>query len=87
MTNWLSLQQVAVETDIDTVVLMGNTAAISTATAHDLTLGWPPHATVQLTGFTDPEWNASFSLLDAPNRKNFEIDATGLAAAVRQEKQ
>lgn len=74
------LSGVAVETDITAVVLTGTTAAIETATAHDLTLGWPPHASVQLTGFTDPQWNASFTLLDVPNRKNFDIDATGLVA-------
>jgi hypothetical protein len=77
---FVNLSGVAVETDIANLVLTGTTAAIETATPHDLTLGWPPHATVQLTGFTDPQWNASFTLLDVPNRKNFDIDATGLTA-------
>lgn len=77
---FVNLSGVAVETDITSVVLTGATAAIETATAHDLTLGWPPHASVELSGFTDPEWNASFTLLDVPNRRNFDIDATGLAA-------
>lgn len=76
---FVNLSGVAVETDIASVVNTGAVAAIETSTAHDLTLGWPPHASVQLTGFTDPQWNASFTLLDVSNRKNFDIDATGLA--------
>lgn len=76
------LSGVAVETDITSVVLVGDKAAIETATAHDLTLGWPPHETVQLTGFTDPEWNASFTLQDVRNRQNFNIDAKGLTAPI-----
>ncbi len=79
---FVNLSGVAVETDIASVVLAGNTASIETVTSHDLTLGWPPHASVQLTGFTDPQWNASFTLLDVPNRKNFDSDATGLAAPI-----
>lgn len=77
---FVNLSGVAVETDIVNAVLTGSIASIETATPHDLTLGWPPHKSVQLTGFTDPQWNASFTLLDVPNRKNFDIDATGLSA-------
>ncbi|MEE9159928.1 MAG: hypothetical protein V3U60_16275 [Gammaproteobacteria bacterium] len=77
---FVNLSGVAVETDIVNLVLTGGTAAIETATAHDLTLGWPPHATVELTGFTDSNFNASHALVDVPNRMNFDIDAAGLVA-------
>lgn len=70
---------VRIETAITTVTLVGDTATIETATNHDLTLGWPPHATVKLSGFTDANWNGEFTLTAVQNRRKFSIDASGLS--------
>ena len=74
------LTSVAIETPITAVTLTGNTATIETGADHDLTLGWPPHENVTLSGFTDSAWNDSFPLLSVPNRRKFTIDVTGLSA-------
>ena len=69
---------VRIDTVISTVTVTGSIAVIETATDHDLTLGWPPHATVTLSGFTDGAWNSSFTLLSVPNRRKFSIDIGAL---------
>lgn len=72
------ITNVAIDTAITTVTVTANIATVETATDHDLTLGWPPHATVTLSGFTDVSWNDSFPLLSVPNRRKFTIDIGAL---------
>lgn len=45
-----------------------------TAVNHDLTLG--EQETVTLSGFTDPNWNGTFTLQAVPNRKQFVVQST-----------
>ena len=72
------ITNVAIDTALTTVTVTGSMAVIETATDHDLTLGWPPHTTVSLSGFTDGAWNSSFALLSVPNRRKFSIDVGAL---------
>lgn len=76
------ITNVLIDTVILAVTLTGSKATIETATDHDLTLGWPPHTTVRLDGFTDTNWNNSFTLLEVNNRRKFVIDATSLVAPI-----
>lgn len=71
-----------IENVITTVTLVGNKAIIETAANHDLTKGFPPHEFVNLSGFTDNDWNDDFKLLEVKNRRQFTIDVEGIAAPV-----
>jgi hypothetical protein len=52
----------------------GNIVTITTAEEHDLTLNW--HSEVELHGFTDPDWNSTFQLVNVPDRTTFCIRTT-----------
>jgi hypothetical protein len=71
-----TLTDVATETAISAVSKSGLVFTFTTATDHDLTEGWPEHEFVELSGFTDPLWNGSFTLVDVPNRRTFKVQST-----------
>lgn len=49
-------------------------ASFTTENVNDLTLGWPPHEYIELTGFIETQWNGSHLLEDVTNRKNFKAN-------------
>ncbi len=68
----------AVETSIiDNPLNVGGFLSLETATNHDLTLGWPPHEEVTISGFTTGDYNGTFPLTAVPNRKNFTVNVGG----------
>lgn len=46
----------------------------TTGIDHDLTENW--HETIALSGFSDTDWNDSFTLLNSPNRRTFTVRST-----------
>lgn len=70
------LANVEVKTPITGVSKDGLLYTFTTSPAHDLTLTWPPHATITLSGFTDGAWNDTFTLKSSPNRNDFVIQST-----------
>lgn len=70
------LKDVLTETSINGVSQDGLVFTFTTATDHDLTLGWPEHEYITLDGFTDVDWNGSFKLLGVPNRRTFKVNST-----------
>lgn len=54
----------------------GGRVTFTTEIPHDLTLGWTPHRTVQISGFTNTNLNRSFDLIAVPNRRQFVINTT-----------
>jgi len=70
----MTVSDVGVETELASVSQDGLTFTFTTVTDHDLTLN--RHENVTLTGFTDSNWNDSFTLLDVPNRRAFKIQST-----------
>ena len=67
-----ALSNVVVETPISAESKSANTYTF-TATNHDLTFGWEDHETITMSGFTDGDWNDTFTLGGAPNRNTFTI--------------
>lgn len=70
------LKDVETQTGIDQVSQNGLVFTFYTATDHDLTYGWPEHATVKLQGFTDTAWNGFFTLVSVPNRRTFAVQSS-----------
>lgn len=70
------LRNATIETEISAVSQDGLVFTFTTDTDHDLTLNWAGHETVALTGFTDSDWNDSFTLIDVPNRRSFKVRST-----------
>lgn len=70
------LRDVVTETPINSVSQDGILFTFTTAADHDLTLGWPEHEYINLSGFTDPNWNSSFRLIRVPNRRTFCVQST-----------
>ena len=69
----VTLSGVQTLTAISGASLVGTTLTLTTGADHDLTLGWPEHANVTMSGFTNANLNGSFTLLASDNRRTFEI--------------
>jgi hypothetical protein len=72
----VTISDVGTNTPISAVSKDGLVVTFTTSEDHDLTENWPEHDTVALRGFTDGDWNDSFTLLDVPNRRNFSVRST-----------
>lgn len=72
----VTISEVQVKTGINSVSQDGLVFTFGTSSDHDLTEGWDEHSTVALTGFTDEDWNDSFSLVSVPNRRTFKVQST-----------
>jgi hypothetical protein len=62
-------------TPIDAVSKTGLNFDFVTDTDHDLTEGWPEHATIRLIGFTNPAWNTEHALVRVDSRNKFTIQS------------
>lgn len=80
--NAVTLSDVQSETPVLSVTQSGFNYTFETAIPHDLTYGWEEHTNVELSGFTDSNWNDSFTLQDVQNRNNFKIQSTNTAPAL-----
>lgn len=76
------LSDVSTETPIDSISQSGLVFTFTTSVDHDLTYGWPEHSTVTLSGFTDANWNNSFSLIAVPNRRTFKVSSSNTIAVL-----
>jgi len=74
--NAVTLSNVNTRTPIDAVSQDGLMFTFETSSDHDLTFGWFDQVTVALEGFTDGDWNDSFTLLDVQNRETFKVRST-----------
>lgn len=72
----VTISEVETETGISGVSQDGLVFTFTTSSDHDLTYGWEEHSTITLSGFTDNDWNATFNLVDVPNRRNFKVQST-----------
>jgi len=72
----VTISDVAFNNDITSVSQDGLIFTFGTAVAHDLTLNYPGYETVEINGFTDTNWNGSFSLVAVPNRTSFSVRST-----------
>lgn len=61
---------------IAAVAQVGGRVTLTTSVSHDLTLGWSPHATILLDGFTEASLNADRALVAVPNRREFVISTS-----------
>lgn len=72
----VTISRVGQQLPISGVSQDGLVFTFTTSRNHDLTAGYPGYETVLLGGFTDSNWNGSFTLLDTPNRRSFRIQST-----------
>ncbi len=68
-----TMANVEVKTPITGVSQSGTLFTFTTSPAHDLTEGW--HATVTLSGFTNSNWNGTFTLNAANKRTEFTVQS------------
>lgn len=69
----VTLAGVETRTPISSFVKSGLNFTFTTGADHDLTFGWPENQTIELGGFTDPNWNTTFDLKDVANRRSFKV--------------
>lgn len=70
----VTLANVVFHNSITAVSRDGLVFTFTTSQPHDLTQNW--NETITLAGFTDNEWNASFSLVAVPDRNTFSVQST-----------
>lgn len=70
---------VETRTPISAFVQDGLNFTFTTSADHDLTFDWPEHNKIELGGFTDSSWNASFTLTSSDNRRNFKVQSANTA--------
>ena len=70
------MANVLTHTEISSVSQDGLVFTFETTNPHDLTYGWSDHEEVDLSGFTDTDWNDSFELVGVPNRNEFKVRST-----------
>lgn len=71
----VTLANVEAKTPITARSQSGLNFTFTTSPANDLTFGWPDHANITLSGFTNANWNGSFALKAVPNRFNFTVQS------------
>lgn len=69
----ITITNVEVKTPVNSVGKSGNVYTFGTSSAHDLTEGW--HSVVELSGFTNGDWNGEFKLVSANNRYEFQVQS------------
>lgn len=69
----VSITGVETHTPISSLSKDGLNYTFSTSSDHDLTFGWQEHKNVKLGGFTNPDWNSSFTLKSSNNRRIFVV--------------
>ncbi len=71
----VTLSNVEIKTAISAVSQDGLLFTFTTSSDHDLTQGYPGYETITLSGFTDSNWNGSFTLMSVPNRRTFIVQS------------
>ena len=72
----ISIAGVETRTPITSFVKSGLNFTYTTSLEHDLTFGWVDNENIELSGFTDNDWNASFKLKASDNRFDFTVQST-----------